>query len=82
MTCLVWTGDNEDDDYFSSLFKKEDTLGDPIREKLAIVVDKSLSAFSDMEGEKVSSLLEKYKRPSNNNNILTRISATHFPTCL
>ena len=70
--------DDEDVDYFSSFFKKEDTLGDPIREKLGILVDKSLSVVGDVEGEEMLSLLEKYKRPSNINNLITRELNSEF----
>ena len=36
-----------------------------------ILVDQSLSAIRDMDGEEVSSLLERYKLPSNVNNLIT-----------
>ena len=83
MTCLVWTGDNEDDDYFSSFFKKEDTLGDPIREKLASVVDKSSVPLVTWRGRKCPLSWKNTRGPQIITIIiLTRISATHFLTCL
>lgn len=63
-------GDNEDVDYYSSFFKAEESVGEPIRDKLATVVNQSLQTVSDVNGEVIKTLMDKYKIPSNVDNLL------------
>ncbi|GFS20463.1 hypothetical protein ElyMa_001571800 [Elysia marginata] len=60
----------EDLEYFASFFKQE-SVGDPIREKLFTVVDQSLKSVSNSDSVEMKCLFDKYGRPFSIDNLVT-----------
>ncbi|GFS10531.1 hypothetical protein ElyMa_006648800 [Elysia marginata] len=61
----------EDVEYFASFFKKQESVGDLIREKLATVVDESSKSVSSLDSDEIKCLFDKYGRPSYIDNLVT-----------
>ncbi|KAK3718256.1 hypothetical protein RRG08_023027 [Elysia crispata] len=67
-----------DVEYFSLFLKSRESLGEPIREKLAVLVDQSQETVTDLDSQEFTNFFTKYECPSNIHKLVTPVLNSEF----